>query len=408
MAAPLFLNPVTVAITSIAIIGYTFAPQETKDKINQAVINSYEKIKNRLPKLLGMEDEKEITITIIRNELLEQGIIADVTIDENTGKININEILSSKNSNGKKEGQVPQKRDDKKENINKNDKGSKEDKNNKEPNNNEQKKQSPKKSEDDSEIDSKTIGTIGGAAYTINSGVRNSSNKSTTNKASEKTSNITNTNSQQKEVAQNNANKPKTEVNNPDNQQVSKEVTSNNQQGAPVSKTPDTNKTGVSQGVADATQKVASTISNNTKVGDLTFYAKEDEYEVYYRAMSSEDFEIFQKTGKIPATGETFISPTQAYSEKYEGVLVKFKVESGTTDELLKIGVRNDSKTLKSEFPDLKPSSKGWTKDKAFFKEEPFDKNTGQINIGLGKGEALDKFNKNIKEYEVIREQEKK
>lgn len=91
---------------------------------------------------------------------------------------------------------------------------------------------------------------------------------------------------------------------------------------------------------------------------------------MYYRAMSSEDFEIFQKTGKIPATGETFISPTQAYSEKYEGVLVKFKVESGTTDELLKIGVRNDSKTLKSEFPDLKPSSKGWTKDKAFFKRK--------------------------------------
>ncbi|WP_261790402.1 polymorphic toxin type 50 domain-containing protein [Fusobacterium animalis] len=144
MAAPLFLNPVTVAITSIAIIGYTFAPQETKDKINQAVINGYEKIKNRLPKLLGMEDEKEITITIIRNELLEQGIIADVTIDENTGKININEILSSKNSNGKKEGQVPQKRDDKKENINKNDKGSED---NKEPNNDE-KKQTPKKSED--------------------------------------------------------------------------------------------------------------------------------------------------------------------------------------------------------------------------------------------------------------------
>ncbi len=80
------------------------------------MINGYEKIKNGLPKLLGMEDEKEVTITIIRNELLEQGIIADITIDENTGKININEILSSKNSNGKKEEQEPQKRDDKKEN----------------------------------------------------------------------------------------------------------------------------------------------------------------------------------------------------------------------------------------------------------------------------------------------------
>ena len=192
------------------------------------------------------------------------------------------------------------------------------------------------------------------------------------------------------------------------NQQVSKGETSNKQQGAPVSKTSDVNKLKVSKGSSEPTQKVVSAVSNNTKVGDLTFYAEEDGYEVYYRTMSLENYKKFKETGKIPATGETFISPTQAYSEKYEGVLVKFKVESGTTDELLKIGVRNDSKTLKSEFPDLKPSSKGWTKDRAFFKEEPFDKNTGQINIGLGKGEALDKFNKNIKEYEVIREQEKK
>ena len=143
IAAPLFSNPVT-AIAGIVIIGYTLAPQDTKDKINQAIVNVYGKMKNQLYRLLDVKDEKELTISIIRNELLEQGIIADVTIDENTGKININEILSSKNSNGKKEGQVPQKRDDKKENINKNDKGSED---NKEPNNDE-KKQTPKKSED--------------------------------------------------------------------------------------------------------------------------------------------------------------------------------------------------------------------------------------------------------------------
>ena len=83
MTAPLFSNPAT-AIVGIAMIGYAFAPQEIKDKINQAVINGYEKIKNGLPKVLGMEDEKEVTITIIRNELLKQGIIADVTIDEDT------------------------------------------------------------------------------------------------------------------------------------------------------------------------------------------------------------------------------------------------------------------------------------------------------------------------------------
>ena len=404
MAAPLFSNPVTAAITGIVVvIGYTFAPQETKDKINQAVINSYEKIKNGLSKLFGMEDEKEVTITIIRNELLEQGIIADVTIDENTGKININEILSSKNSNGKKEEQEPQKRDDKKENINKNDKGSKEDKNNKEPNNDEQKKQPSKKSEDDSEIDSKTIGTMGGAAYAINSGVRNSSNKSTTNKASEKTSNITNTNSQQKEVAQNNANKPKTEVSNPDNQQVRKEVTSNNQQGTPVSKTPDINKPEVSQKVTDVTQKAVSTISDNKKVGDLTFYAEEDGYEVYYRTMSLENYENFKKTGKIPPTGETTISPTQAFSEGYDGVLIKFKVKKGTTEKLMDIGVRDESSTLADEFSNMPKSTNGWGKNHAQFKKEK-----EQLNIGLGKGKALDIFNENIVETEVINMNNKK
>ena len=90
MTAPLFSNPAT-AIVGIAMIGYAFAPQEIKDKINQAVINGYEKIKNGLPKVLGMEDEKEVTITIIRNELLKQGIRADVTIDEDTKQITITE-----------------------------------------------------------------------------------------------------------------------------------------------------------------------------------------------------------------------------------------------------------------------------------------------------------------------------
>ena len=90
MTAPLFSTPAT-AIVGIAMIGYAFAPQEIKDKINQAVINGYEKIKNGLPKVLGMEDEKEVTITIIRNELLKQGIIADVTIDEDTKQITITE-----------------------------------------------------------------------------------------------------------------------------------------------------------------------------------------------------------------------------------------------------------------------------------------------------------------------------
>ncbi|WP_338984365.1 hypothetical protein [Fusobacterium polymorphum] len=60
------------------------------------------------------------------------------------------------------------------------------------------------------------------------------------------------------------------------NQQVSKGSTSNNQQGAPVSKTSDVNKLEVSKGSSDTTQKVVSTVSNNNKVGNLIFYAEEN------------------------------------------------------------------------------------------------------------------------------------
>ena len=134
MAAPLFSNPVT-AIAGIVIIGYTLAPQDAKDKINQAIVNVYGKMRNQLYGLLDVEDEKELTISIIKNELLEQGIIADVTIDKNTGKININEISSSKNSNGKKEGKESQKKDEKKGN-NETKKTNEENKNHKDPNNN--------------------------------------------------------------------------------------------------------------------------------------------------------------------------------------------------------------------------------------------------------------------------------
>ncbi|WP_232623155.1 hypothetical protein [Fusobacterium canifelinum] len=85
----------------------------------------------------------------------------------------------------------------------------------------------------------------------------------------------------QDNIAQNNKNSiNKTQAqesqNNPSNQQVSKGATSNNQQGAPISKTSDVNKLEVSKGSSDTTQKVVSTVSNNNKVGNLIFYAEEN------------------------------------------------------------------------------------------------------------------------------------
>ena len=52
--------------------------------------------------------------------------------------------------------------------------------------------------------------------------------------------------------------------------------------------------------------------------------------ETFYRTMSKEDYEEFVKTGKVPATSETFISPTQGFSENYDGVMVKFSMKPGT------------------------------------------------------------------------------
>lgn len=93
--------------------------------------------------------------------------------------------------------------------------------------------------------------------------------------------------------------------------------------------------------------------------------------------------------------GETFISPTQAFSEGYDWGLVEFKVKTGTTDALLDIGVGDSSMLVNSTY-DLPTVQKGWTSGNAFFKGEGT-----QINIGLGKGNALDIFNDDIINWDV-------
>ncbi|TCZ64238.1 hypothetical protein E0486_18240 [Flaviaesturariibacter aridisoli] len=118
--------------------------------------------------------------------------------------------------------------------------------------------------------------------------------------------------------------------------------------------------------------------------------------ETFYRSMSVEDFSVFQSTGKIPATGETFISPTRAFSEGYSGVLVRLDVKAGTLNELLSIGVRDPAHPM-TQALGLPAISKGWTGSNAFFKQE-----AGQINIGLGNGQALQTFNKNIASFQEI------
>ncbi len=127
------------------------------------------------------------------------------------------------------------------------------------------------------------------------------------------------------------------------------------------------------------------------KLGAALTNGVSDTGDSFFRTMSQADYDALVRTGKIPATSETFISPTQAFSESYDGVLVRFNVNEGTMEVLKGIGVRDTSRLTAQQLGDLPTVSKGWTATNAFFKAEG-----NQINIGLGKGTALDAFNGNI------------
>ena len=130
--------------------------------------------------------------------------------------------------------------------------------------------------------------------------------------------------------------------------------------------------------------------------------------EIFYRRMSKEDFIKFKRTGVLPATSETFISPLKAYSEQgYTGVLVKFTTKPGTMEVLKKIGTTGNSATGKL-FPDLPRTNKGWTeKTQVQFKLEGqgkphVNKGKGVVNTGLGKSGGKEAFEKQIIHFEKI------
>jgi len=114
--------------------------------------------------------------------------------------------------------------------------------------------------------------------------------------------------------------------------------------------------------------------------------------------MSAEHFEELVRTGRLPATGETFISPTRAFSEAYRGALVEFKMQPGVLRELESVGVRDASRLARGAYPDMPLAESGWGETNAFFKGE-----RTQINIGLGRGAALDIFNSYIESFLRLR-----
>jgi hypothetical protein len=159
-------------------------------------------------------------------------------------------------------------------------------------------------------------------------------------------------------------------------------------------------------------KEVAST--GNTK-SNLGKYIKQiGDYEVYeggevfYRGMTNTDYTVLVSTGKLPATSETFTSPTLEYIRAVgygdNGVTVKFQMKRGTISKLEQIGVRNDaSDHLMKTYSELPLVSKGWKSNNALFKTEGGDYNLTQINIGLGNGKALDIFNDNIISHQIIK-----
>jgi hypothetical protein len=114
--------------------------------------------------------------------------------------------------------------------------------------------------------------------------------------------------------------------------------------------------------------------------------------------MSKENFGELQATGRVPATSETFISPSEEYASKYAGVTVRLSVRAGTTDALAGVGVRDASALAAAAYPDMPLVSSGWTAASAFFKAE----GPNLINIGLGRGAALDIFNGGLTGFEVV------
>lgn len=117
--------------------------------------------------------------------------------------------------------------------------------------------------------------------------------------------------------------------------------------------------------------------------------------EKFFRSMNSSAASSFLRSGKMPAGTETFVSPTSSFAGKFDGVLFEINLRPGTVNALEKIGVRNDA--AGHPFSALPLVQKGWMRSNAFFKAEG-----GQINIGLGTGDALKTFNSNIQNYRVI------
>ncbi|CAL2108655.1 hypothetical protein T190115A13A_90001 [Tenacibaculum sp. 190524A02b] len=132
---------------------------------------------------------------------------------------------------------------------------------------------------------------------------------------------------------------------------------------------------------------------NNYNTGN---YEAFENGEVFYRTIPKPHYESLLRGEGLPATRETFTSPSMGFSEDYRGVMVQFQTKPGTIKALEGVGVRDESKLVRQAYPKLPKSKGGWNETSALFKKEGT-----QINIGLGKGEALNIFNENTTNFQL-------
>lgn len=118
---------------------------------------------------------------------------------------------------------------------------------------------------------------------------------------------------------------------------------------------------------------------------------------IVYRTMSPEQFKQFERTGIMPATTETSVSPVLKYSSKYNGITVKIVVKPGTFSQLEKIGI-SANKPASTQFPNMSTQTRKWMNTNTRFKVEG-----GQMTTQLGQGKGIEIFNKNIVHFEKVK-----
>ena len=132
-------------------------------------------------------------------------------------------------------------------------------------------------------------------------------------------------------------------------------------------------------------------------IGSRGNYVQKESGEVIYRTISQSDYDQLLSSGRMPGTTETSTSPLQAFSEDYDGVLVKYYVNLGTIDDLRVIGRTDGSNLVRSQFGEMPQAVSGWIDNFIRFKKEGT-----QVNIQLGRGPGIDIFNNNLIAFERV------